>query len=58
MHESGVIAEYLTALAAQLPTPVVEELADGLDQARQRYLREGLHPAVAADAAIAEFGDP
>ncbi len=42
MHESGVIEDYLTALSAQLPAPIVEELADGLDETRQRYLRQGL----------------
>jgi hypothetical protein len=54
--ESGVIADYLTALAAQLPAPIVEEVADGLDQTCKRYLSLGLHPAAAADAALAEFG--
>jgi hypothetical protein len=58
MAESGVIVDYLAALSAQLPAPVVEELADGLDQTRQRYLNQGLPPAAAASAAIAEFGDP
>jgi hypothetical protein len=58
MAESGVIADYLAALSAQLPAPVVEELADGLDQTCQRYLNQGLLPAAAARAAIAEFGDP
>jgi hypothetical protein len=58
MAESGVIVDYLAVLSAQLPAPVVEELADGLDQTRQRYLNQGLPPAAAARAAIAEFGDP
>jgi hypothetical protein len=58
MAESGVITDYLTALSAQLPAPVVEELADGLDQTCQRYLNQGLTPATAARAAIAEFGAP
>jgi hypothetical protein len=58
MAESGVIVDYLAALSAQLPAPVVEELADGLDQTRQRYLNQGLPPAAAARAAVAEFGDP
>jgi hypothetical protein len=58
MAESGLIAGYLTALSAQLPAPVVEELADGLDQTCQRYLRQGLAPAAAARAATAEFGAP
>lgn len=36
MAEAGVITDYLTALSAQLPAPVMEELADGLDQTCQR----------------------
>ncbi len=58
MAEAGVITDYLTALAAQLPAPVVEELADGLDQTCQRYLDRGLTPAAAARAAVVEFGAP
>lgn len=58
MAGSGMIADYLAALSAQLPAPVVEELADGLDQTCQRYLNQGLPPAAAARAAIAEFGAP
>lgn len=58
MAEAGVIMDYLTALAAQLPAPVVEELADGLDQTCQRYLNQGLRAQAAAEAAIAEFGAP
>ena len=57
MAESSVIADYLTALSAQLPGPIVEELADGLDQTRQRYLDQGLQPEPAAEAALAEFGE-
>jgi hypothetical protein len=58
MAEAGVITDYLTALSAQLPAPVVEELADGLDQTCHRYLDQGLTPAAAAREAIAEFGAP
>lgn len=58
MAEASVITDYLTALSAQLPAPVVEELADGLDQTCQRYLNQGLTPAAAARAAVAEFGTP
>ncbi len=58
MAEAGVITDYLTVLSAQLPTPVMEELADGLDQTCQRYLGQGLTPAAAARAAIVEFGAP
>lgn len=58
MPGSGVIAGYLAALARQLPGPVVEELADGLDQTRQHYLSQGMDPGAAASAAVAEFGEP
>lgn len=58
MAESGVMADYLAALSAQLPAPIVEELADGLTQTRQRYLSRGLAPGAATSAAIAEFGEP
>jgi hypothetical protein len=56
--EPSVIGNYLRALSAQLPAPIVEELADGLDQTRQHYLDQGLDPDAAADAALAEFGGP
>ncbi len=58
MHESGVIEDYLTALSAQLPPPIVDELADGLDETRQRYLSQGLEAEAATDAALADFGTP
>ena len=58
MPGPSLIADYLTALSAQLPTPIVEELADGLDETRQHYLDQGLDPDAAASAALAEFGEP
>jgi hypothetical protein len=58
MPEPGLIGDYLTALAGQLPAPIVEELADGLDQTRQHYLDQGMDPDAAAGAAVAEFGEP
>jgi hypothetical protein len=58
MPGTSLISGYLTALSAQLPGPIVEELADGLDQTRQHYLNQGLDPDSATDAALAEFGDP
>jgi hypothetical protein len=58
MSEPGLIGDYLTALAGQLPAPIVEELADGLDQTRQHYLDQGMDPDAAAGAAVAEFGEP
>jgi len=58
MARPGMITDYLAALSAQLPAPVVEELADGLDQTARRHLDQGLAPEAAAAAAIAEFGSP
>lgn len=58
MAESSLITGYLAELSAQLPAPVVEELADGLDQTLCHYLRQGLDVGAAAEAAIAEFGPP
>ena len=58
MPGPSLISSYLTALSAQLPAPVVEELADGLDQTCQYYLTQGLDPGAAAAAAVAEFGEP
>jgi hypothetical protein len=58
MPEPRLISDYLTKLAAQLPAPIVTELADGLGQTFQRYLDQGLEPDAAAKAALAEFGEP
>jgi hypothetical protein len=58
MAEPSLITGYLAELSAQLPAPVVEELADGLDQTLRHYLGEGLGATAAAEAAIAEFGQP
>jgi uncharacterized membrane protein len=56
--QASLTTDYLSALSAQLPATVVEELADGLGQTQQRYLSEGLTPDAAAGAAMAEFGEP
>ena len=58
MPEPHMIREYLAVLSAQLPAPVVAELADGLAETHQSYLRQGLAPGPAAEAAVAEFGEP
>jgi hypothetical protein len=58
MPGPGLIARYLDALAGQLPGPVVEELADGLEETYRRHLSLGLTPEAAAEAAVTEFGDP
>jgi hypothetical protein len=56
--EPRLISGYLAALAAQLPASIVEELADGLAETHRSYLRQGLPPDRAAQAAVAEFGEP
>ena len=58
MPGPGLITGYLDALAGQLPGPVVEELADGLEETCRRHLGLGMAPDAAAQAAVAEFGDP
>lgn len=58
MPQASLITDYLSVLSAQLPAPLVEELADGLDETYQHYLTQGLTPAAAASAAVAEFGEP
>ena len=54
--EPGLIRGYLEVLAARLPGPIVEELADGLTETHRSYLARGLSPDAAAEAAVAEFG--
>jgi hypothetical protein len=58
MAEPSLIGGYLAALSAQLPAPIVAELADGLDQTHQHYLAHGMGADAAARAALAEFGEP
>ncbi|WP_327002179.1 permease prefix domain 1-containing protein [Dactylosporangium sp. NBC_01737] len=48
----------ITELARRLPADAVDELADGLTETYQHHLSIGLDPDAAAEAAIAEFGDP
>ena len=54
--EPRLIRGYLEVLAAQLPGPIVEELADGLTETHRSYLSRGLSADAAAEAAVAEFG--
>jgi len=54
--EPRLIRGYLEVLAAQLPGPIVEELADGLTETHRSYLSQGLSAEAAAEAAVAEFG--
>jgi hypothetical protein len=56
--EPSLIRDYLVALSAELPAPVVAELADGLEQTHRYYLGRGLDPGAAARAAVTEFGEP
>lgn len=58
MSEPSVITTYLAALSERLPAEIVDELADGLAETHQAYLRRGLDPDPAAEAATAEFGEP
>jgi hypothetical protein len=53
-----LIDAHLAALARRLPAGTVDELADGLTETWQRRVSDGLPPAPAAHAAIAEFGTP
>ena len=54
--EPRLIRGYLKVLAAQLPGPIVEELADGLTETYRSYRSRGLPADAAADAAVEEFG--
>lgn len=58
MSRPRLIQDYLASLSAQLPAQIVEELADGLDDTCQFYVRQGLAPDLAAQSAVAEFGEP
>jgi hypothetical protein len=58
MPGPGLITGYLETLSGQLPEPVVEELADGLEETYRRHLGLGLAPDEAAAVAVAEFGAP
>jgi hypothetical protein len=58
MPEPRLISNYLDVLAARLPASIVEELADGLTETHRSYLRQGLAPDLAAQSAVAEFGEP
>jgi hypothetical protein len=58
MSQPRLIRDYLATLSARLPAPITEELADGLTETYHSYLRQNLPPGHAAEAAVAEFGDP
>ena len=59
-HDPGehpLLTHELALLARQLPTDVVDELADGLHQTYRHHLTRTRDPDLAATAAVAEFGD-
>ena len=58
MPGPSLISGYLDVLAGQLPGPVVEELADGLEETYRRHLGLGLASEAAAQAAVTEFRNP
>jgi hypothetical protein len=58
MSEPRLIRDYLAVLSARLPGSITEELAGGLAETYQAYLRRGQAPDAAARSAVAEFGDP
>jgi len=53
-----VIGAYRARLARELPTAVVDELLDGLEETRDRFSSQGLAPEAATAAAVHEFGRP
>ena len=56
MTTHPIIDAQLAALAAELPEPLVAELADGYDETYAAH-RRALDPDEAASATITEFGD-
>lgn len=58
MAEHRLIQDYTDALRAELPDQLAEEVADGLADAYAQYVGRGLSPDDAAQATVAEFGDP
>jgi hypothetical protein len=53
-----LIEACVAELGRRLPPDVVDELADGLTETYERHLSCGADASAAAQAAIAEFGDP
>ena len=58
MAVDHVIDAYVAALARRLPAEAVDELADGLTETYLTHRAAGRAPGAAAEAAIAEFGEP
>ncbi|MBO3749992.1 hypothetical protein J5X84_28255 [Streptosporangiaceae bacterium NEAU-GS5] len=57
MTDHPLIDHHIRALAARLPEPVVDELADGLTACYQDRLSRLGDPDAAARAALTDFGD-
>jgi hypothetical protein len=57
MAQHRLIAAYRDDLLAQLPAHLADEVSDGLADAQEKYIGQGLNPDRAASAAIAEFGN-
>jgi hypothetical protein len=57
MAEHRLIAAYRDDLHGRLPHQLTQEVSDGLADAHEKYIRQGLNPDQAASAAIAEFGN-
>lgn len=56
MAEHRLIAAYRDDLLVQLPAHLADEVSDGLADAHEKYLAQGLTPDQAVCAAIDEFG--
>jgi hypothetical protein len=56
MAEHRLIAAYRDDLRSQLPAHLADEVSDGLADAQEKYISQGLTPDEAACAAIDEFG--
>ena len=58
MAEHRLTAAYRDDLRSRLPAHLADEVSDGLADAQEKYLAQGLTPGESARAAIAEFGSP
>lgn len=57
MADHQLITSQLQTLASRLPPPLYAEIADGLHETYRAQLRRQPDPQLAAQAAVAEFGD-
>jgi hypothetical protein len=56
--EHRLIKRYSEVLQSELPARLADEVADGLMEAYTKHLQQGMNRDDAAQAAVAEFGDP